>query len=72
MGSVPLLSLNKPASTNQGSGPILSQEEKERRAQEEKRILERMRALTKNNPGLGFEDMFWGVLPPQYLLIPKQ
>lgn len=60
LDSGPTPAANKPTPTVQSSGPILTLiEGKEERAQEERRILERMRALTKSNPGLGFEDMFW-------------
>lgn len=55
----PILTLTNPASTTHGSGPILTKEEKEKRAKEEQWILEHMRALTRDNPGLGFQDMFW-------------
>lgn len=47
-----------PLAQSQG-GAILFDEDKERRAKEEKLMLERMRALTMANPGLGFENMFW-------------
>lgn len=55
----PSLSINKSASSNLGSGPVLSQEEKDKKSKGGKMDVETYEGFEiKNNPGLGFEDMF--------------
>lgn len=54
----PILTPIQPEDAQHASGPIMNHEEKERKAKEERLILERMRTLTKANPSLVFEDMF--------------